>query len=144
VAGRDGPDEGALSGAGDVGDGGEDAERDVDVDVAEVVLLAPRICSAPVGLRTAGLRVVRSSRWRPVTVPEARSFSRVPSKQMVPPALPAPGPRSMTWLAMAMAMVSGLCSTTGTVLPLSRSRSRRLFMRRMSWGCRPTVGSSKM
>src|SRR5215211_1622483 len=30
-----------------------------------------------------------------------------------------------------------------TVLPLSRSRSSRSFIRWMSWGCRPVVGSSK-
>jgi hypothetical protein len=40
-------------------------------------------------------------------VPLARSPSTVPSKQTVPPAVPAPGPRSMTWSAIAM--VSGLC-----------------------------------
>ena len=74
-------------------------------------------------------------------VPLARSPSTVPSKQTVPPAVPAPGPRSTTWSAMAI--VSGLCSTTSTVLPLSRSRSSRSFIRWMSWGCRPVVGSSK-
>ena len=56
------------------------------------------------------------------------------------PADPAPGPRSITWSAMAI--VSGLCSTTSTVLPLSRNRSSRSFIRAMSCGCRPTVGSS--
>ena len=35
------------------------------------------------------------------------------------PAAPAPGPRSTTWSAIAI--VSGLCSTMSTVLPLSRS-----------------------
>ena len=56
-------------------------------------------------------------------------------------AVPAPGPRSTTWSAMAI--VSGLCSTTSTVLPLSRSRSSSSFIRWMSCGCRPMVGSSK-
>ena len=74
-------------------------------------------------------------------VPLARSPSTVPSKQTVPPAVPAPGPRSTTWSAIAIA--SGLCSTTSTVLPLSRSRSSRSFIRWMSCGCRPMVGSSK-
>ncbi|MEV7557383.1 ABC transporter ATP-binding protein [Streptomyces sp. NPDC089795] len=58
-----------------------------------------------------------------------------------PPAVPAPGPMSTTWSAIAI--VSGLCSTTSTVLPLSRSRRSRSFMRWMSCGCRPIVGSSK-
>ena len=104
-------------------------------------VVAPRISSAPVGVRTVSLRAARSSRWRPVRVPLARSPSTVPSKQTVPPAAPAPGPRSTTWSAIAI--VSGLCSTTSTVLPLSRSRSSRSFIRWMSWGCRPVVGSSK-
>ncbi len=102
---------------------------------------APRISRAPVGLRTVSLRAARSSRWRPVTVSAARSSSTVPSKQTVPPAVPAPGPRSITWSATAIA--SGLCSTTRTVLPLSRRRSSRSFIRWMSWGCSPMVGSSK-
>ncbi len=42
-----------------------------------------------------------------------------------------------------MAMVSGLCSTTSTVLPVSHSASSRRFIRWMSCGCRPAVGSSK-
>ncbi len=70
-----------------------------------------------------------------------RSPSTVPSKQTAPPAVPAPGPRSTTWSAIAM--VSGLCSTTSTVLPLSRSCSSSAFIRWMSWGCSPIVGSSK-
>ncbi len=103
--------------------------------------VAPRISRAPVGFRTVFFSAARSSRCRPVSVPLARSPATVPSKQTVPPAVPAPGPRSTTWSAIAM--TSGLCSTTSTVLPLSRSRSSRSFIRRMSWGCRPAVGSSK-
>ena len=40
-------------------------------------------------------------------------------------------------------VTSGLCSTTSTVLPLSRSCSSSSFIRWMSWGCSPIVGSSK-
>jgi hypothetical protein len=50
----------------------------------------------------------------------------------VPPSVPAPGPRSTTWSAIAIA--SGLCSTTRTVLPLSRSRTSSSFIRSMSCG----------
>src|ERR687895_1592116 len=103
--------------------------------------VAPRISSVPVGVRTVFLREARSSKWRPVMVPLARSPSTVPSKQTVPPAVPAPGPRSTTWSAIAI--VSGSCSTTSTVLPLSRSCSSRSFIRWTSCGCRPMVGSSK-
>ncbi len=102
---------------------------------------APRISSRPVASRTVSFRAARSSKCRPVIVPPLRSPSTVPSKQTVPPAVPAPGPRSTTWSAIAI--VSGLCSTTSTVLPLSRSRCSRPFMRWMSCGCRPVVGSSK-
>ena len=142
-AGGDRPvHERALAGAGDAGDDDQHPERDVDVDVAAGCgAVAPRISSVPVGVRTVSLRAARSSRWRPVMVPLARSPSTVPSKQTVPPAVPAPGPRSTTWSAIAI--VSGSCSTTSTVLPLSRSRSSRSFIRWMSWGCRPMVGSSK-
>ena len=101
---------------------------------------APRIFSAAFGIRTDSLSDARSSKWRPVIVPLERRPLTLPSKQTVPPAVPAPGPRSTTWSAMTI--VSGLCSTTSTVLPLSRSRSSRLFMRWMSCGCRPIVGSS--
>src|SRR5215208_7019843 len=41
--------------------------------------VAPRISSVPVGVRTVGLRDARSSRWRPVRVPQARRPSTVPS-----------------------------------------------------------------
>src|SRR6476646_5096593 len=49
--------------------------------------------SVPVGVRTVVLSAARSSRWRPVRVPLARSLLTVPSKQTFPPAVPAPGPR---------------------------------------------------
>src|SRR5437879_8493402 len=38
-----------------------------------VWVLAPRTSSAPDGVRTAGFKVARSSRWRPVNVPPASS-----------------------------------------------------------------------
>ena len=69
-----------------------------------------------------------------------RSPSTEPSNITSPPSVPARGPRSTTWSPIAI--VSGLCSTTSTVLPLSRSSSSRSFIRSMSCGCSPTVGSS--
>src|ERR1700716_1396520 len=53
---------------------------------------APRISSVPEDDRTDSLILARSSRWRPVMVSLARSPSTVPSKQRVPPSVPAPGP----------------------------------------------------
>ena len=88
VAGRDrAVDQRALAGAGDAGDDDEHAERDVDVDVLQVVRgRAADLQRARSASRTAGLSAARSSRWRPVRVPLARSPSTVPSKQTVPPA----------------------------------------------------------
>src|SRR4029077_5687514 len=51
-------------------------------------VVAPRIFSAPVGVRNVFLTAARSSRWRPVRVPLARSPLTVPSKQTLPPAAP--------------------------------------------------------
>ena len=44
----------------------------------------------------------------------------------------------------AVSMVSSSCSTTITVLPRSRSRSRVSIRRRLSRWCRPMEGSSRM
>ena len=42
-------------------------------------VVAPRISSVPVGVRTVSLTAAWSSRWRPVMVSPARSPSTVPS-----------------------------------------------------------------
>lgn len=97
----------------------EHAGRDVDIDGLQVVRGRPSHPMAPVPERTASFNCALSSRCSPVFVPLAFSPSTVPSKQISPPAFPAPGPRSTTWSPITM--VSGLCSTTSTVLPLSRN-----------------------
>lgn len=106
-----------------------------------LLVSAPRTSSAPPPVRTDDFREARSSRCLPVRVSLFRRPSKVPSNITFPPSVPACGPRSTTWSAIAM--TSGLCSTTRTVLPLSRNCSRRSFIRAMSCGCRPIVGSSK-
>ena len=64
-----------------------------------------------------------AARHRPVGESCMRSSSRaVPCATSCPPRVPAPGPRSMTWSARRM--VSSSCSTTTSVLPLLRSRSK--------------------
>ena len=67
------------------------AERDVDVDVLQVVRCRRR---APPALRwrraPSSFSDARSSRWRPVNVPLARSPSTVPSNTTSPPPVPAP------------------------------------------------------
>ncbi len=103
---------------------------------------APLTHRSPTGRRTSPLTAVRVRRQRPVSVPDAASSPGVPSNTTVPPPVPAPGPMSTTWSASAI--TSGSCSTTSTVLPLSRSRSSRSPRRPTSRGCRPTLGSSKM
>src|SRR6202035_1585679 len=55
-------------------------------------VVAPRISSAPVGVRNVFWGAPLSARWRPVRVGRARTPLTVPSKQRVPPAAPAPGP----------------------------------------------------
>ena len=121
-------DQRALARSGDARDDAEHTERDVDVDVLQVVRVGPpdlqraRRRRAPTSLSAA-----RSSRCRPVTVPLAPQLLDRALEADLPPAVPAPGPRSTTWSAMAI--VSGLCSTTSTVLPLSRSCSSSSFIR---------------
>ena len=110
--------------------------------VLRLCVAAPRTSITPVRARTFGLTLATVPRWRPVRVPLSRSAATVPVNTTSPPAEPAPGPMSTTWSAMAI--TSGLCSTTSTVLPLSRRRRSSSFMRWMSWGCSPMVGSSKM
>src|SRR5665647_3250927 len=78
-------------------------------------VLAPRTSSTPEGVRTDGFTDARSSRCRPVSVPLARSPSTLPSKTTSPPSVPAPGPRSATWAAIAIAdHVVGLGPGAGT------------------------------
>ena len=101
-----------------------------------------RIGMKPRAARGSGFRPCRTSRWRPVAVPAAMRPATVPSYTMVPPCGPAPGPMSTTWSATLI--TSGSCSTTRTVLPLSRRRRSRSFSWWTSWAWRPMVGSSKM
>ncbi len=64
---------------------------DVDVDVAQVVRRRAADLQRAGGRPHRLLEGARSSRWPPVRVPLARSPSTVPSKQTVPPAVPARG-----------------------------------------------------
>ncbi len=99
-----------------------------------------RIAIDPRGDRGSGFNACRTSRWRPVAVPDAARPSTGPSNTIVPPWGPAPGPMSTTWSAIRM--TSGSCSTTSTVLPLSRRRRSSPFTCATSWAWRPIVGSS--
>ena len=78
-------------------------------------------------------------------VSERGSFSMslgVPSATTSPPLRPAPGPRSTT--QSDARIVSSSCSTTITVLPVSRSESKVRSSRLLSRACRPIDGSSRM
>ena len=67
--------------------------------------------------------------------------SIVPVATTCPPFSPAPGPRSTMWSAARM--IASSCSTTRTVLPMSRSRDSVEMSRASSAGCSPTEGSSQ-
>ena len=108
---------------------------------------APRISSAAVlrSTRRAGCSGCWSgwARKRPVTDCGWRcSSAAVPAATTCPPRRPAPGPRSITWSARRM--VSSSCSTTIRVLPLVCSLASVSSRMRLSRGCRPMVGSSRM
>ena len=95
-------DQRALAGVGDAGDDAQHPERDVDVDVPQVVR------GRAADLQRAGRGAHRLLEGRPVAEVAAGGGvagpqpSTVPSKQTVPPAVPAPGPRSTTWSAIAI------------------------------------------
>ena len=114
-------DQRALARAGDAGHGDEHAERDVDRDVAQVVqrrVLDPQRAGRLARRRPSACRPV--AKCRPVSVSgRAQAARRRPRRRPCRRACPAPGPMSTTWSAIAI--TSGLCSTTSTVLPLSRS-----------------------
>ena len=63
-----------------------------------------------------------------------------PAPPPSPPWTPGPGPISTMWSAARM--VSSSCSTTMTVLPMSRRLSSVAIIFTLSFGCRPMLGSS--
>ena len=106
---------------------------------------APSTDSQPCGSRrVAGTGIVRApDRYAPVTDPGSASTSAaVPAATTRPPCSPAPGPMSMRWSDARI--MSSSCSTTSTVLPISRRRSRVPMSLRLSRWCRPMDGSSRM
>ena len=117
-------DERGLARARHAGHAAEHPERELDVDLLQVVLRRAQdldrpawACAAPAGRRSAACRpgTGRSATARPASpspaVPRRRSGRR---------ARPRPGPRSTMWSAARI--VPSSCSTTITVLPRSRSR----------------------
>ena len=135
-------DQRALAGAGDAGHRDEHAERHVDRDVLEVV--EPGVPDRDRAARRPrlGLELLADVEVAAGGRPRARRGRRPgPRTRSVPPCGPAPGPMSTTWSAIRM--TSGSCSTTRTVLPLSRRRWSSAFIRSTSWACSPIVGSSK-
>ncbi len=70
-----------------------------------------------------------------------RNLSKGPSNMTFPPASPARGPRSIVYSADFM--ISGSCSTTMTVFPISFRDLRISTRRRLSRAWRPILGSSK-
>ena len=105
----------------------EQSERDLDVEIPQVVLASRPRCGAcgalPADGACDGMAIfISPRRYLPVIDAGFRMISStVPSAITSPPCLPAPGPRSITWSAARI--VSSSCSTTITVLPRSRSCS---------------------
>ena len=131
---------------GHAGNTAEQTQGKVDVDaLAQVVLAgAGDAMTLPLpGRRASGVGMrLRPLRYAPVRDASlAMTSDTSPVATMWPPCSPAPGPRSTMWSA-ARIMASS-CSTTMTVLPMSRRRVRVPMRRWSSWGCRPTVGSSQ-
>ncbi|QYU67702.1 hypothetical protein J4558_22840 [Leptolyngbya sp. 15MV] len=92
--------------------------------------------------RVSGIGMRRApDRYCPVMEAGLRSTSAgVPCAITRPPALPAAGPISIRWSALRIA--SSSCSTTSTVLPISRRRRSVASRRSLSRWCRPMLGSS--
>src|SRR6266508_2002091 len=135
-------DQRALAGARDSGDHGEYSSGNVDRDVLEVVQRDLPDRQFALRLPACLFDLACAAQTEPGDrLGRAKVFERS-SKTTSPPCTPARGPTSTTWSAISM--TSGSCSTTSTVLPLSRSARRRSLSRPTSRGCRPTLGSSKM
>ena len=135
-----------LARAGDAGDAHQHAGGHLDVQVLEVVFpgAAHHELAAPL---LAGWPAPGSPGRRSGTAPSPSAAPRGcpparPSATTSPPCSPAPGPMSTMWSAERM--VSSSCSTTITVLPRSRRRSRVSMSLRLSRWCRPMDGSSRM
>ena len=102
---------------------------------------APRISSAPFGVRGAFRRSARSSRCFPVSVPLVRSLATLPSKQTVPASALRQGRgrrrgRRSRWCPVRAPPPARCC-------PCPASAAAGRSSARMSCGCRPAVGSSK-
>ncbi len=103
------------------------------------------ICrSGSAATRSSGTSIWRlPDRYWPVSDSGlAITSSGVPATTTLPPCTPAPGPRSTTWSAARIA--SSSCSTTMTVLPMSRRCVSVPSRRWLSRWCRPMDGSSRM
>ena len=106
---------------------------------------APSTVSHPCGSRRVdGYGIARApDRYAPVTDSGSASTSAaVPAATTRPPCSPAPGPMSMR--KSDERIISSSCSTTSTVLPMSRRRSSVVMSLRLSRWCRPIDGSSRM
>ena len=118
-----------LAAAGDAGDAGEEARAGSRPSRSSgCCARAPiTVSDLAVGLRRAfGIGICRTPvRYWPVMLSAlAMISSGVPCATTWPPWTPAPGPMSTTWSAVRIA--SSSCSTTITVLPMSRRCLQRL------------------
>ena len=131
----------ALARPGHAGHHHQHAERDVDVDVLQVVRAG--------AAHFHHTRRLPHRRLQRGAVVQVTSGERAAGPQPIDGALEdhlaagSAGAGAEVDDVVGNRDHSGLCSTTRTVLPLSRSRTSRSFIRWMSCGCSPIVGSSK-
>ena len=136
-------DQRALARSGDAGDDDQHAERDVDVDVLQVVWCSRRGPPAlPDGVRTAALRdgaVVEVPSGDGVAGPQPRDGALEAPPRRRPGRRPGRGRRHgrRSRSPPACARRRARCC------PCRAARSSRSFIRWMSCGCSPIVGSSK-
>ena len=125
----------ALAGPRYAGHTGQQAERNLDGHALEIVFLrARRWTEHPFGFALAAEaadQLLAAQDTGPVSESGfAMTCFGVPWAMILPPCVPAPGPMSRIWSAACI--VSASCSTTITVLPRSRRRSKVWSRRRLS------------
>jgi hypothetical protein len=134
----------ALAGAGDAGDAGEHAEREIDIDVAEVVLvgaldLDPGTWRAPFRRNGNGFlarEVSAGERPRDAGDVLELAFENELAAKFA-------AARSDLDEVIRARITASSCSTTSSVLPLSRRFCITRMRRPTSRGCRPMLGSSR-
>ena len=113
---------------------------DPEFDIDDVPLDDPAVFALLGRGDTMGVFQLESPPMRAQVPRRAITSAGVPLATMRPPSRPEPGPRST--IQSARRISDSSCSTTITVLPMSRRRRRVSSRRALSRWCRPIEGSS--